>query len=78
MSQKVKLLIDGNFRDSKTTEYLPVENPATQEILAEVPLTLTEEIDEAIEVAQEAFKTWKEVATPERARFFLKYQQLLF
>ncbi len=61
MSQKIKILIDGNFQDSKATEYLPVENPATQEILAEVPLTHTEEIDEAIEAAREAFKTWKEL-----------------
>lgn len=31
----------------------------------------------AFQSAKEAFKTWKEVATPERARIFLKYQELL-
>ena len=77
MAQKIKILVNGSFIDSKTTEYLPVENPATQEVLAEVPLTAIAEIDEAIRVAGEAFKTWKEVATPERARLFLKYQHLL-
>ncbi|WP_262689458.1 CoA-acylating methylmalonate-semialdehyde dehydrogenase [Chryseobacterium sp. 7] len=77
MSQKVKILINGDFIESKATQHLPVENPATQEILAEVPLTELSEIDQAIESAKEAFKIWKEVATPERARFFLKYQQLL-
>jgi len=75
MSQKVKLLINGAFVESKATEHLPVDNPATLEILAEVPLTLISEIDEAIAAASEAFKTWKEVATPERARLFLRYQQ---
>lgn len=54
-----------------------MENPATQETIAEVPLTLLSEIDEAIETASATFKIWKEVATPERARLFLKYQQLL-
>ena len=77
MSEKIKILINGAFTESKTTEYLPVENPATQETIAEVPLTLLSEIDEAIETASAAFKIWKEVATPERARLFLKYQQLL-
>ncbi|MCL1665643.1 CoA-acylating methylmalonate-semialdehyde dehydrogenase [Elizabethkingia ursingii] len=77
MSEKIKILINGAFTESKTTEYLPVENPATQETIAEVPLTLLSEIDEAIETASAAFKIWREVATPERARLFLKYQQLL-
>ena len=77
MTQKIKLFVNGAFTESKATAYLPVENPATQDIIAEVPLTKIEEIDEAIALAGEAFKTWKEVATPERARLFLKYQHLL-
>ncbi|NSL87137.1 CoA-acylating methylmalonate-semialdehyde dehydrogenase [Chitinophaga sp. Mgbs1] len=77
MSQKIKLLVDGAFVESSTPTYLPVENPATLEILAEVPLTLPEEINQAVNAARRAFTTWKEVATPERARLFLKYQHLL-
>jgi len=77
MTQKINLYINGAFTASTTTAYLPVENPATQEIIAEVPLTELKEIDQAIALAGEAFKTWKEVATPERARLFLKYQHLL-
>lgn len=74
---KVKLLIDGQFVESKASQHLPVENPATREVLAEVPLTELSEIDHAIVVATEAFEKWKNVATPERARLFLKYQHLL-
>ncbi|WHT39098.1 CoA-acylating methylmalonate-semialdehyde dehydrogenase [Myroides sp. mNGS23_01] len=77
MTQKINLYINGAFTASTTTAYLPVENPATQEIIAEVPLTELKEIDQVIALAGEAFKTWKEVATPERARLFLKYQHLL-
>ncbi|MDM1044616.1 CoA-acylating methylmalonate-semialdehyde dehydrogenase [Myroides sp. 1354] len=77
MTQKINLYINGAFTASTATAYLPVENPATQEIIAEVPLTTLSEIDQAIALAGEAFKTWKEVATPERARLFLKYQHLL-
>lgn len=74
---KVKLFIDGQFVESKASQTLPVENPATREVLAEVPLAELTEIDEAIKAAAQAFKTWRNVATPERARLFLKYQQLL-
>lgn len=77
MAEKVKIFVNGAFVDSKTSDFLPVENPATREILAEVPLTTLSEIDEAIHLASVAFSTWKEVATPERARYFLKYQHLL-
>jgi len=77
MSQKINIYVNGAFTASKATDYLPLENPANQEIIAEVPLTQLAEIDHAIAVAGEAFKTWKEVATPERARLFLKYQHLL-
>lgn len=48
-----------------------MENPATQETIAEVPLTLLSEIDEAIETASAAFKIWKEVATLSGRGFFL-------
>ncbi len=77
MAEKVKIFVNGVFVDSKTSDFLPVENPATREVLAEVPLTTLSEIDEAIQKATVAFNLWKEVATPERARYFLKYQHIL-
>ena len=60
MTQKINLYINGAFTASTATAFLPVENPATQEIIAEVPLTELKEIDQAIALAGEAFKTWKE------------------
>ncbi len=33
----VKMLLDGKFIDSKSTEWHDVVNPATQEVLAQVP-----------------------------------------
>ncbi|MNF36411.1 Methylmalonate semialdehyde dehydrogenase [acylating] [compost metagenome] len=43
----VKLLIGGQFVGSKTTQWRDVVNPATQEILACVPFTTTEEMNVA-------------------------------
>ena len=53
-----------------------VPNPATGEILAEVPLSTKEELDQAVQVAQEAFHSWKKTPVPRRARILFKYQQL--
>ena len=52
---KVKLLINGEFVDSKSNEWRDVVNPATQEILAHVPFATAEEVNEAIQAAHAAF-----------------------
>jgi malonate-semialdehyde dehydrogenase (acetylating)/methylmalonate-semialdehyde dehydrogenase len=54
-----------------------VPNPATGERLAEVPLSTKKELDQAVQVAQEAFQSWKKTPVPRRARILFKYQQLL-
>lgn len=73
----VKLLIDGEFVESRTTEWRDVVNPATQEVLARVPFATTAEVDAAVAAAKEAFKTWRKTPIGTRARVFLKYQQLI-
>ncbi|RMW95439.1 CoA-acylating methylmalonate-semialdehyde dehydrogenase [Allofranklinella schreckenbergeri] len=73
----VKLLINGQFVESKTTEWREVINPATQEVLARVPFATQDEINQAVAAAKEAFKTWRKTPIGARARIFLKYQELI-
>ncbi|MDD0809985.1 CoA-acylating methylmalonate-semialdehyde dehydrogenase [Curvibacter sp. RS43] len=73
----VKLLINGQFVESKTTQWRNVVNPATQEVLARVPFATPDEINAAVASGKEAFKTWRKTAIGARARIFLKYQQLI-
>lgn len=73
----VKLLINGQFVESKTTEWRDVVNPATQEVLARVPFATQDEINQAVAAAREAFKTWRKTPIGARARIFLKYQELI-
>src|SRR5690554_3108952 len=73
----VKLLINGEFIESKTTEWRDVNNPATQEVLARVPFATADELEAAVSAAKEAFKTWRKTPIGTRARIFLKYQQLI-
>ncbi|KAF1004774.1 MAG: Methylmalonate-semialdehyde dehydrogenase [acylating] [Luteibacter sp.] len=73
----VKLLIDGEFVESTTTQWRDVVNPATQAVLARVPFATPAEVDAAVAAAKTAFRTWRKTPIGARARIFLKYQQLI-
>jgi malonate-semialdehyde dehydrogenase (acetylating)/methylmalonate-semialdehyde dehydrogenase len=73
----VKLLLDGKFIESKTSEWHDVVNPATQEVLAQVPYSTDAEIDAAVASAKAAYKTWKNTPIAARARIMLKLQALV-
>ncbi|AKX51634.1 CoA-acylating methylmalonate-semialdehyde dehydrogenase [Thiopseudomonas alkaliphila] len=73
----VKLLINGEFIESKTDQWRDVVNPATQEVLAKVPFATAYEINAAVASAKQAFSSWRKTAIGTRARIFLKYQQLI-
>ncbi len=73
----VALLIDGQFVQSKTTQWRDVVNPATQQVLARVPMATPDEVAAAIAAAKAAFPAWRKTPIGARARIFLKYQQLI-
>jgi len=73
----VKLLINGRFAKSKTTEWRDVVDPATQEVLAVVPFATDAEIEAAVASAKQAFKTWCFTPLAVRARIMLKLQALV-
>jgi len=73
----VKLLINGQFVESKAKVWRDVVNPATQEVLARVPMCDADEVGEAVKAAADAFKTWKNVPLGARARIMLKLQELI-
>jgi malonate-semialdehyde dehydrogenase (acetylating) / methylmalonate-semialdehyde dehydrogenase len=73
----VKMLLDGKLVESQTSEWHDVVNPATQQVLAQVPFATDAEIDAAVASAKEAFKTWKNTPIAARARIMLKLQALV-
>lgn len=74
---QVKQLINGQFVDSSTSEWIDIHDPATQEVIAKVPQTTDDEINEAVACAKKAFKTWRSTPITARARIFLRYQALI-
>ena len=73
----VKMLLDGKFIESRSNEWRDVVNPATQEILAQVPFATDEELDAAVASAKRAYATWKHTPLAARARIMLKLQALV-
>ncbi|NNP71642.1 methylmalonate-semialdehyde dehydrogenase (acylating) [Acinetobacter defluvii] len=76
-STTAKLLINGQFVESKTQNWQDIVNPATQEVLGRVPMATLDEVDTAIAAAQEAFKTWRLTPIQARMRIMLKLQDLI-
>ncbi|MBJ9951449.1 MULTISPECIES: CoA-acylating methylmalonate-semialdehyde dehydrogenase [Acinetobacter] len=76
-STTAKLLINGKFTESNTTEWQDILNPATQEVLGRVPMATLAEVDAAVAAAQEAFKTWRLTPIQARMRIMLKLQDLI-
>ncbi len=73
----VPMLINGEFVQSKATQFFDVTNPATGEVIAKVPQCTQEEMKAAAANSHEAFKSWREVSVSNRVRIMLKYQQLI-
>ena len=75
--QTLKNFINGKWVESTSSQTEVVPNPATGEPLAYVPISNQDDLNQAVEVAKEAFQSWSKTAVPRRARILFKYQQLL-
>ncbi|WP_308637569.1 CoA-acylating methylmalonate-semialdehyde dehydrogenase [Paenibacillus silvisoli] len=69
--------IGGEWVPSSSEKTETVYNPATEDVIALVPLSAKEDVDRAVQTANEAFKSWSATPVPRRARVLFKYQQLL-
>lgn len=73
----IKNYIGGKWISSKATETIDAYNPSTGDIIAKVPLSTKEEVNEAVKIAEQAFQDWKRTSVVNRARILFKLQQLL-
>lgn len=75
--RRLKNYINGEWVNSQTTNYEDVLNPATKEIICQVPLSTKEDVELATKASLAAFEKWKNVAVPRRARILFKFQELI-
>src|SRR5216117_1966883 len=69
--------IDGNWADADSGKSIPVNNPATGEILGTVPNMGAAEARRAIEAANAAFPAWRAKTAKERANILRKWFDLM-
>lgn len=74
---ELKNFINGVWVESTAGRYQDVPNPATGEVMAQVPISNAEDFDKAVVAAKKAFETWSTTPVPQRARILFRYQQLL-
>ncbi|WP_421655047.1 CoA-acylating methylmalonate-semialdehyde dehydrogenase [Leptothermofonsia sp. ETS-13] len=77
MTIVLKNFINGEWSRSRATEYLNVVNPATAKVLAKVPLSTAEEVDQAAQAAAAAFVNWRRTPAGDRIQYLFKLKTLL-
>ena len=72
-----QLFINGIWQDAEKAEWLEVVDPATEDVVGKVALARTADLDLALEAAEKAFRTWKEVAPFARYKMMRKAGDLI-
>jgi len=69
--------INGEWTESRASEWRDVVNPATGETVASVPLAGTAEVNAAVEAAAVAFPAWRRTPPEDRIQPLFKLKMLL-
>ena len=74
--RKLSFLSNGQWEAGSGT-YHPITNPATGEVIAEVPYATADEVDRTVRAAHEAFLKWRAVPVVDRVQVFYRFKALL-
>jgi len=74
---KLKLLIGGEWVDSDASRIELAMNPAKDEAIAQVPYVVKEEVDRAVEAAQNAFDRWRNLPVPTRIQYVYRLKSAI-
>ncbi|KAL2154794.1 hypothetical protein VTH82DRAFT_3470 [Thermothelomyces myriococcoides] len=75
--QDTPYFIDNKFVQSKTTEFIDVHDPATNNLVTRVPQNTEEELKAAVASAQKAFETWRTTTVLHRQQIMFKFVALI-
>src|SRR6202011_2412881 len=67
-----QMFIGGEWVDGSGSESQEVVNPATGDVIAEVPKGTEADVDRAVKAAQKAYVDWFETVPKERSEMLLK------
>ena len=75
---RYKNFIGGKWREPRADRATPNRNPAdTRQVLGEVPMSPTHDVDEAVKAARAAFPAWRDTPAPLRGRILYKLVGLM-
>ncbi len=72
----LSLYIDGQFIAAEGRKEQDVLNPATNQVIGQLPHATTEDLQRALNAAQRAFETWKKTSPLERSKVLRKVAEL--
>lgn len=76
MAKKLQNYIGGEWVDSSSEATIAVHNPATCEVIAEVPDSNGADVDAAVKAAQEGFEEWRQTPILSRAQFMSRLKTI--
>ncbi len=74
---ELQLLIAGEWRGRAGHDTLPVVDPATEQVLAEVPIANDADLDAALDAASATFAEWRDTPAADRAAIMQRAAGLL-
>ena len=74
---KLPNYINGRWQQATTTEWLDVSNPATGELIAQVPISTDADVNPAVDAAAAAYPEWRRTPPEDRIQPLFKLKQLL-
>ena len=68
----IKNYINGNMLAASGGDFLDVEEPASGKIYARIPISTSQEVDQAVDAALDAFEGWSKLPPSDRSDWLHK------
>lgn len=75
--RRMQYCVNGEWKNSKTENWLPVTDSSTGELIAQAPCCTAEEVEEAVASAQEAYESWSQLSLSKRTQYMFRWRNVL-
>lgn len=77
MVKQLQHWINGEYASGKPAGEIKIEDPALGEVIATIPSASSEDLDEAVKIAQKAQKEWAKISLAKRVDIMFKMRHLV-
>src|SRR5260370_2833776 len=75
--RQLKFFVNGSWQEARGSSLHPITNPATGEVIAQVPYATAHDVDRTARSAPAAFLAWREVPVDDRVHVLYRSKALL-